>query len=372
MKIASVDAIYLRLPQVEARTDSSQDALLVRIETECGLVGWGEVDGSPAIAKAAIEAPMSHTRSMGLREVLLGRDPLEIDRLWHDMYEDTLYIGREGAVIQAIAGVDLALWDIKGKALEQPVWKLLGGGFRQDIEVYASNMFQFTPEETHARAAAAVGQGYRAVKFGWEPFGQDPVADCAQIEAIRDAMGPAAKVMIDVGLIWDAKTTLQRANLFRPYDLFWLEEPLHPDDLDGYAKVASGTEMRIAAGEEECTLAGFLRLMDRGRVDLVQIDLTRCGLTQSMRIAAEARRRGVGVVNHNFTTDINTAASLHFLCSLPDARIMEYCVEPGEISCSLAEVPIRVEDGRARLPDAPGLGVVPDEKVIEKYRFDRR
>jgi L-alanine-DL-glutamate epimerase-like enolase superfamily enzyme len=180
-------------------------------------------------------------------------------------------------------------------------------------------------------------------------------------------MGPTAQVMIDVGLIWDAKTTLQRANLFKPYDLFWLEEPLHPDDLEGYAKVAAGTDMRIAAGEEECTLAGFLRLMDRGRVDLVQVDLTRCGLTQSMRIAAEARRRGV---NHNFTTDINTAASLQYLCSLPDARIMEYCVKPGEISRSIAKVPIRVEDGRARLPDAPGFGVEPDETIIEKYRFD--
>jgi L-alanine-DL-glutamate epimerase-like enolase superfamily enzyme len=175
--------------------------------------------------------------------------------------------------------------------------------------------------------------------------------------------------MIDVGLIWDAKTTLQRLQLFRPYDLFWLEEPLHPDDLEGYAKVAAGTETRIAAGEEECTLAGFLRLMDQGRVDIVQIDLTRCGLTQAMRIAAEAHRRGVRVVNHNFTTDINTAASLHFLCSLPDAWIMEYCVEPGEISRSLAKEPIRVEDGRARLPDGPGLGVVPDEAIIQKYLY---
>jgi len=368
MKIAAVDALCLRLPDIEARTDSSQDALLIRIETECGLVGWGEVDGSPAIAKAVVEAPMSHTRSMGLREVLLGEDPLQIDRLWQRMYEATLYIGREGAVIQAMAGVDLALWDLKGKALGQPVWRLLGGGHRRDIEVYASNMFQFTPEETHARAAAAVAQGYRAVKFGWEPFGADPAEDCAQIEAIRDAVGPAATVMIDAGLVWDAKTTLQRARLFRPYDLFWLEEPLHPDDLDGYARVAGGTDMRIAAGEEECTLAGFLRLMDHGRIDIVQIDLTRCGLTQAMRIAAEARRRGIGVVNHNFTTDINTAASLHFLCSLPESRIMEYCVEPSEISRSLAEMPIGVEDGRARLPDAPGLGVTPDPAVIRKYR----
>ena len=187
------------------------------------------------------------------------------------------------------------------------------------------------------------------------------------LEAIRDAVGPDALVMLDVGLVWDAKTTLQRAALFRPYDLFWLEEPLHPDDLAGYAKVSAGTDQRIAAGEEECTLAGFVRLMDQGGVDIVQVDLTRCGLTRAIAIAHEARRRGVRVVNHNFTTDINTAASLHFLCSLPDAFIMEYCVEPGEISRRLAAQPIPVTDGRARLPDAPGLGVEPDPAVIEAY-----
>ena len=288
MKITDVEALYLRLPEIQARTDSSQDALIVKVSTDAGITGWGEVDGCPYVTKAIIEAPMSHTLVTGLRALLLGEDPLETLRLWQKMYERTLYYGREGAVIQAMAGIDLALWDIKGKALQQPVYKLLGGGFRKRVRVYSSNMFQFGAEATAERAKQAQDAGFTAVKFGWEPFGQDPATDCAYLEAIRRAIGDEMDIMLDVGLIWDAKTTLQRARLFEPYRLAWIEEPLHPDDLAGYAKVAAGTDTRIAAGEEECTLAGFTRLMDQGRIDVAQVDLTRCGLTQALKIAAAA------------------------------------------------------------------------------------
>jgi L-rhamnonate dehydratase len=367
MRITEVEALYLRLPEIQARTDSSQDALIVRITTDAGITGWGEVDGCPSVTKAIIEAPMSHTLVTGLRALLIGEDPLETARLWRKMYQGTLYYGREGAVVQAMAGIDLALWDIKGKALGQPVYKLLGGGFRKKLRVYASNMFQFTAEATAERARKARDEGYTAVKFGWEPFGRDPRTDCAYLDAIRGAVGDDMDLMLDVGLIWDAKTTLQRARLFEPYRLAWIEEPLHPDDLAGYATVAESTDIKIAAGEEECTVAGFTRLMDFGRIDVVQVDLTRCGLTQAMKIAALAEQRGLPVINHNFTTDINVAASLHFLASVPNAFIMEYCVEPSEISRSLARNPIPITDGHAAVPEEPGLGVEPDPAIIEKY-----
>ncbi len=367
MRITEVEALYLRLPDIQARTDSSQDALIVRVATDAGITGWGEVDGCPHVTKAIIEAPTSHTLVTGLRQLLIGEDPLEGARLWRKMYEGTLYYGREGAVIQAMAGIDLALWDIRGKALGQPVYKLLGGGFRKRVRVYASNMFQFSAEATADRARRAQDQGYTAVKFGWEPFGRDAKTDCAYLDAIRNAIGDDMDLMLDVGLVWDAKTTLQRARLFEPYRLAWLEEPLHPDDLSGYAKVAAGTDLKLAAGEEECTLRGFTRLMDEGRIDVVQVDLTRCGLTQAMAIAKQAELRGLPVINHNFTTDINVAASLHFLAAVPNAFIMEYCVEPSEISRSLAKEPIPIVDGHAMVPDAPGLGVEPNPAIIEKY-----
>jgi L-alanine-DL-glutamate epimerase-like enolase superfamily enzyme len=368
MKITDVEAIYLSLPAIQQRTDSSQDALLVKVTTDAGIVGWGEVDGSPLVAKAVIDAPYSHTIASGLRAVLVGEDPTQTTRLWNRMYQATLYYGRGGAAIQAMAGVDLALWDIKGKALGKPIVELLGGALRERMRVYSSNMFQFTIEATVERAKRAIDTGHTGVKFGWEPFGRDEANDIRIVEAVRRAIGDQNDFMLDVGLVWDAKTTIRRARLFEPYRLFWIEEPLHPDDYSGYAKVSAACTQHIAAGEEECAVVGFERLIDEGGIDIVQVDLTRCGFTQAMRVAAYAASRGRKVCNHNFTTDINTAASLHFLCAIENALVMEYCVEPSEISRSLAKQPVTIKDGFAYLPSEPGLGVEPDPAIIEKYR----
>jgi L-rhamnonate dehydratase len=366
MKITEVEAFYLRLPEIKQRTDSSQDALIVKITTDAGLVGWGEVDGCPSVTKAIIEAPYSHTMVTGLRSLLIGEDPLQTRHLWSKMYRATMSYGR-GAVVQAMAGIDIALWDLKGKALGQPIVELLGGAVRDRMRVYSSNMFQFSVEETVARAKHAVDTGHTGVKFGWEPFGQDEALDLRYVEAIRRGIGDQVDFMLDVGLAWDAKTTIRRARLFEPYRLFWIEEPLPPDDYAGYAKVSAACVQHVAAGEEECTVAGFERLIDEGQVDIVQIDLTRTGFTQAIEIADYAARRGRKVCNHNFTTGVNTAASLHFLCAIQNALVMEYCTEPGEITRTLAKNPVRITDGYAYLPQGPGLGVEPDEDVIAKY-----
>jgi L-rhamnonate dehydratase len=367
LKITDVEAIHLRLPEVRGRTDSSQDSLVVRVTTDAGIIGYGEVDSSPVVVKAVIEAPTSHLLARGLREVLVGQNPLETDRLWDTMYQSTLYFGREGAVIQAMAGVDLALWDIKGQALGQPVWALLGGAYRKTLRAYASHMFDFEPKITARRAAEAASAGFTAVKFGWEPMGPDPELDEALVRGIREAVGSDVDVCIDAGLAWDAKTAIQRCQLFQPYNIFWLEEPLHPDDLRGYRKLASAVSTRIAAGEEECTPAGFLRLMDEGNIDVVQIDLTRVGFTQAMRVAALAQQRGVQCCNHNFTTDINVAASLHFLAAVPNALMLEYCVEPSPLRTGITRNPIEVVDGYAAVPEAPGLGIEVDLDRVAQF-----
>lgn len=369
MKITDVQAIYLSLPEIALRTDSSQDALLIRVDTDAGLTGWGEVDSCPAVIKAIIDAPQSHTLVNGLRNVLIGEDPLAIGYLWDKMWGSTLYFGRGGAVVHAMAGIDLALWDIKGKALEKPIHMLLAGGacYRREIRAYASNMMQMTPEATAARAKEVMDSGFTAVKFGWEPLGPDPDFDCQLIGAIRDTIGPETQLMIDAGLAWDAKTAIQRCRLFEPFNLFWLEEPLGPDDLRGYARLASAVDTRIAAGEEESTVEGFRRLMDEGRIDVVQVDVTRTGLTQAMRIAEMAHRRGLPCANHTFTTDVNVAASLHFLAAIPNAIILEYRVEPSDIARNLARQPVRIDEGIARIPTAPGLGIEIDETIVERY-----
>src|SRR5438270_10848332 len=154
MKITRVEAIHLRLPEVTERCDGSQETLVVRVHTDAGFVGLGEVDSSAVVAKAVIEAPLSHQLCRGLAECVLGHDPFEIDRLVHRMYEGTIYFGRQGAAIQAMSGVEIALWDIMGKATGQPVYKLLGGGFRKKFRAYASILFGDTPAETERIARA--------------------------------------------------------------------------------------------------------------------------------------------------------------------------------------------------------------------------
>lgn len=368
MKITDVQALYLRLPVVdETRTDSSQDALVVKVSTDAGIVGWGEVDGCPAVAKAIIEAPVSHTQVKGLRHIVVGEDPMQTEYLWKKMYESTSYYGRAGAVIQTMAGIDLALWDIKGKALGQPVWALLGGT-KGKLRAYSSNMFQMTPEATADRAKVAIDAGFTAIKFGWEPFGRAGLdLDIQYIEAVKNVTGSRVDFMLDVGHAWDAKTAVQRCRAFEPYGLAWVEEPLHPDNYVGYASLSSAVTQHIAAGEQECTVSGFARLIQEGRIDIAQIDLTRCGITQGMKIALLAAQAGIKVANHCFTTDINVAAALHLLASIPNTLILEYGVEPGEIARSLARDPIVVKDGYVAIPEGPGLGVEPNPDVIDRY-----
>jgi L-alanine-DL-glutamate epimerase-like enolase superfamily enzyme len=367
MRITDVEALYLRMPTIHDRSDSSQDALIVRVTTDAGIVGHGEVDASPLVTKAIIEAPMSHKRAQGLRRLLVGRDPLEISRLWDLMYEGTLYFGRHGAAIHAMAGVDLALWDIKGQALGRPVHELLGGARVDRVRAYASHMFLPTPEETRRAASVARDAGWSAVKFGWEPLGSDPGLDEQLVAAVRGGVGDDVDIMIDAGMAWDAKTAIRRAKLFEPYRPLWLEEPLRPDDIRGYGRLCTAVDLHIAAGEKEGTAEGFRRLMDEGGIDVVQIDVTRVGLSEAVRIASMAADRGLRVANHNFTTDINTAASLHFLSVIPNALMLEYCVEESPMRRSLLENPVEIRDGYAVVPQAPGLGFAINEETVEKY-----
>jgi L-alanine-DL-glutamate epimerase-like enolase superfamily enzyme len=268
-----------------------------------------------------------------------------------------------------MSGIDIALWDIKGKALGMPVWKLLGGGFHQKIRCYASSLFGPTPEKTGELARRYRDQGFTAVKFGWDPMGQDEKTDIALVREGRRGLGDA-DLCIDAGLVWDAKTAIQRARAFEEYRIFWLEEPLRPDDYDGYRKLSEASPLRIAAGEEESNRQSFLDLMDRGRIDVVQVDLTRCGgFTEAMKIAALAWDRGLPVANHGFTTYINVTAALHWLNSIPNALICEFVAEEEtNLREQITKQKLRARDGYLDVPQEPGLGIELDEEAIARYR----
>jgi L-alanine-DL-glutamate epimerase-like enolase superfamily enzyme len=368
MKITDVEAIELRLPRVEEKTAGTQDTLLVRVKTDAGLVGLGEVDSSPRVAKAVIEAPVSHTIARRLREILLGADPLEPELLWRKMLQGTIYFGRTGAAIHAMAGVDMALWDLKGKALGMPVFKLLGGAFHRSIRAYASTLFGATPAETETIGRRLVDQGFTAVKFGWEPLGPDERLDVELVAHARKGVGDERLLFIDAGCAWDSRTAIRRERLFRPFHLGWLEEPLHPDDLAGYATLAVATETPLAAGEGEATCGEFLRLMDEGRVDVIQIDPARVGLSEAIRIARLAEDRKKRVVNHSYKTRISVAASLHLLAAVAEAWVLEYCVEESPLLTDLVRERFPLVDGFVTVPEAPGLGVTLHEPTIDRYR----
>ncbi len=370
MTITDVEAIYLRLPDVKAQTDSGQDALIVRVTTDAGITGIGEVDSAPLAVKGVIEAPFSHNITCGLRELMIGEDPFETEYLWYKMYRKNVYGGRRGIGIHAMSGIDIALWDIKGKALGQPIWKLLGGGFHKKIRPYASTLFGKTPDETRERAQRFRDRGFTAVKFGWEPMGQDEKTDIALVREARRGLGDDVDLLIDAGLVWDAKTAIQRARAFADYNIFWLEEPLAPDDYDGYRKLSEATHIRIAAGEEESSRLSYIELMDRGKIDVVQIDLTRVGgFTEAMKIASLAVDRGLPVANHGFTTYINVAAALHFLNSVPNSFICEFAAEEETtLREEITTFPITAKDGYLEIPAAPGLGLELNSAAVNKYR----
>lgn len=368
MKITDVEAIWLRLPEIDERCDGTQDTLVVRVHTDEGVSGIGEVDSSPAVAKAIIEAPLSHAIARGLRLCVLGEDPRDIARLWARMYEGSIFYGRGGAAQQAISGVDMALWDLLGKVTGQPVYRLLGGGFRTHLRAYASILFGDTPAQTGEIARRLVAQGFTAAKFGWGPLGKDEATDLALVREARRGLGDGPELMIDAGLAYDARTALRRAEQFAEYRPFWLEEPLHPDDLDGYARLAARSPIRIAAGEQETTLRGFAALLATG-IDVVQPDVARVGgpsvAVQVGRLAAEQQRL---CVNHSYKTGISIAASLHFLAALPNAGWLEYCVEGSALRQTLTRQTFPVIDGQVAVPQGPGLGVELDEGVLARYR----
>jgi L-alanine-DL-glutamate epimerase-like enolase superfamily enzyme len=374
MKITKVEAIPLRIPDLDwTRADGIQDDLVVRVQTDAGITGIGEADSSPDVVKAIIDAPESWMRSRGLAGMLVGEDPLHTERLWDKMYHGTMWMGRGGATIQAIAAVDIALWDIKGKALGLPVHTLLGGARRSTVPVYASMLFEADQDLMQDRARRHVDEGYRAVKFGWGPMGPDLPTDVALVRAAREAIGGDAELLVDAGAAWTAQEAIRRVEAFREYRPFWLEEALASDDLAGWARLtAAAGGMRIATGEQETLVSAFRDLIEVGHVDVIQPDLARAGgFTQCRRIAEVAAANHALCVPHAWKSGILVAATLHFAATLPEIPFVEYTMAQSPLRRDLVRSDVRVAGGVAQIPATPGLGIELNEEVVARYRTDR-
>ena len=378
MRITDVEAIVLRQPGLdESIADGSQDDLVVRVHTDSGIIGVGEVDSAPEVVKAVIDAPGSHAIASGLRHVLVGRDPLETDALWDTMYRASIYYGRRGVALHAISGIDIALWDIKGKAAGKPVSELIGPPRRTRVRAYASTLMPDTEAETARKVSGLIERyGFTAVKLGWGPLGRDADHDIRLAKAARSTAGDRVDVLIDAGLGYgaDADTAIRVARELEQLNIFWLEEPFLPDELEAYARLADTVDINVAAGEEDTTWWGFRELVERGHVDVVQPDVTRCGgITELLRIAAYAREQGKACVPHAWKSGIVKAASLHVNAVLPEAWFQEYCVAETPLNTRLTrQVFPLTSDGFVEVPTQPGLGVDLDPEVLEQYAVGDR
>ena len=381
MKISDVNVMVLESPEAYHATSGGEEAHgikylgIVKVETDAGIVGYADLETQPHVAKAIVDAPSegSVVGFKGLRSVLLGEDPFDVERLWDKMYMGSVYYGRRGAAMQVISGIDIALWDIIGKKLRVPVHKLLGGAYRDHVRPYASTLFRSTPEGMAEASRNYVEQGFTAVKFGWGVFGKNPERDIELVAAARRSLGDKVDLLIDTG--WyvhrTAKEAIQMVRRLEPFRPFLIEEPLSPEDYDGYAELADAVDTLIACGEQEATEWGFHTLIERGRVDVIQPDLSRCGgFTAARKIVHLADLFNRLCIPHAWTSDLLTAASLHLNAFMRRSVFQEFNVTLGPLSRELCLNPIRLDGGMLPVPQGPGLGVEINESVITKYRVE--
>ncbi len=379
MKITDVNVIVLESPADYGTSGGGEEADgikylgIVKIETDAGITGYADLETQPHVARAIVDAPSAGAVSgfHGLRSALIGEDPFEVERLWHKMYMASVYYGRRGAALQVISGIDIALWDIIGKRVGQPIYKLLGAGYRDRVRAYASTLFRATPEGMAEASRYYLDKGFSAVKFGWGVFGEDSKRDVELVAQARQSLGNDVELLIDTG--WyvhrTAKEAIRMVQQLEPYRPFLIEEPLSPEDYDGYAELSGAVDTLIACGEQEATEWGFRTLIERGKVDVIQPDLSRCGgFTAARKIVHLAELHNKLCIPHAWISDLLTAASLHLNAFMRRSVFQEFNVTKGPLSRDLCQTPITLEDGFLPVPQGPGLGVEVDEATIEKYR----
>jgi L-rhamnonate dehydratase len=280
------------------------------------------------------------------------------------MYRRTMYFGRTGVTITAMAAIDMALWDLKGKHYGEPIHRLLGGKQHPRIKAYASILFGPDGAATRDIGQRWIDAGYRAVKFGWEPMGQNEALDLELVRGAREGLGETADLLIDAGCVWDARTALRRAHAFADYNIGWLEEPLREDDLDGYVWLRDRSPVPIAAGEGECGRESFRPWIDRHALDVYQVDLSRCGFTDAAFLRGRVEQIGARLCNHCYTSPLTVAASLHWLSTCRDAFLFEDCVEDSPLRHELTTEKVQAVGGWIEVPDGPGLGVTLNEDFV--------
>lgn len=376
MIIETLDFFYLAMPEILDIGDGSQDALLVRIRAG-GYTGWGECEAAPLVSIASLVCPMSHSACKPVAASVLGQ---RLERV-----EDISRIGnlvREQSLdlLQAdhtLSGIDMAMWDLLGQRYGEPVYRLLGYDTAYPKTPYASQLFGDTPQETYEKGRSVAAQGFRAVKFGWGPFGKGSAqADIEQVRAARDGMGRDGILLVDAGTVWvdDVSRAEQCLPVLDECRATWLEEPFVSGALTAYRTLASraGGGIKLAGGEGCHNYFMAEHMLDHAGLGFIQIDAGRIGgVTVAKQVADAAHARGITYVNHTFTSHLALSASLQPYAGLRDHVICEYPVEPKSLAGDLTATHLeRDADGQIRLPESPGLGVQPDLAAAARYLVD--
>jgi D-galactarolactone cycloisomerase len=362
MKITEVKTYNLRYPLVEPFANSgtwskARHAGIVEIRTDAGITGWGEGASTPS--QAAIDT------------CLVGKDPFDIEIIWNTMHQ------RSRSNPAAISGVDIALWDILGKVLDQPIYRLLGGAFRNRIPAYASGLFKkAVPDITQAlmdEAKGYVDEGFPAVKM---KIGFGEAYDVKNVAAVRKAIGDTIILAVDANCGYDVGTAIDIGQKIAENDLFWYEEPITTDDVEGYVEIRRALNMRIAGGEGLQGRWQFRDLIQRRGYDIVQPDVSIAGgFTECRKIAAMASANHLRVLPHMWGSSIRLAATLHWQATIPDSpqalnpipSLFEFDMTENGLRTNLAKVPIHAVEGYVPVPQEPGLGIEIDRAVLEKY-----
>ena len=385
MKIGSIAARWAHVPIPKARQHRSDlgvadhfDATIVRVETECGLVGWGEAKAS--VGSMGNNAALTALVNRDLGPALIGEDPRDPHRLWELGYNGGRahyalargrgfpVLDRRGIRISAIGAIDMACWDILGRSLDVPVWRLLGGRCRGSLPAYASGGWA-PAESIGAQLEDYIARGgFRAVKMRVGAGDGDLATSVRRVRAARAHLGEDIDIMVDAHGTYSAKEALRFARQVEDCDLAWFEEPVNADDKAGMGAVRAATDIPLAAGESEFTRFDFRDLIEHRAVDYVQPDLAIAGgITEAMRIAALAESHGIGLAPHLWGGALNFAAGLQVMAASPAAVIAEYSLGANPLLHDLAEEEFAVIDGTIAIPDRPGLGVTVDEDFLAAH-----
>lgn len=336
---------------------------LLKVHTDEGLIGLGSCFTSTPLVEAALEL---------LRPLVIGECAIEPERVSEKLHQMTFWQGRGGAVTHAISGIDIALWDLLGKATGQPISRLLGGVYRTRIKPYGSLLFA-EPPVLREQLQAAVQRGFRAFKLGWNGFGRvSRQYDELLVKTARETVGADVEIMVDAGgseQFWPHgfKWAIETARMLHDYDITWFEEPLSPDDLDGFKLLRDQAPLPITTGEVFTRRQSFRPFIEQHAIDIIQPDTTKCGgLSEARRIAWMAYDHNVQMVSHGWNTAIGLAADLHLAAAMPVARWVEY-ITPSPYIEEIITTPFTLDsDGMLEIPTAPGLGIELNPQGVER------